>query len=123
MTTTIYHNTNIGSRSYYAHRIIMGCTDRKTKVDHINHDTLDNRKANLRITQNENNSKHRKGKNSNNKSGYRNVCWLKKYGKWVVLLQINGVNTILEKFDDVDEAGSYAEEMRQKYYGEFAGND
>jgi hypothetical protein len=30
-------------------RFIMGVTDRKMVVDHINHDTLDNRKENLRV--------------------------------------------------------------------------
>jgi hypothetical protein len=28
-----------------------------------------------------------------------------------------------EKFKDVDEAGRFAEAMRKKYYGEFAGNN
>lgn len=90
-------------------------------VDHINHNTLDNRKDNLRVTETIYNTKHRKGRNSNNKSGYRNVCWLKTEGKWCVQLQINGKNTRLGLFDDVDEAGKYAEEMRYKYYGEYAG--
>jgi hypothetical protein len=90
-------------------------------VDHINHNTLDNGKENLRITSNRYNLKHRKGKNSNNKSGYRNVSWLNSYKKWCVQIQIEGKNTILGKFDDVDEAGKFAEEMRNKYYGEYAG--
>jgi hypothetical protein len=40
---------------------------------------------------------------------------------WVVQLQIEGKNERLGKFKDVHEAGKFAEEMRQKYYGEFAG--
>ena len=88
-------------------------------TDHINHDTLDNRKVNLRTVSVSNNGRNRKGKNSNNKSGYRNVCWIN--NQWVVQLQIDGKNTRLAYFDDVDEAGQYAEKMRQKYYGEYAG--
>lgn len=40
-------------------------------------------------------------------------------------LQINKKNTVLGKFDyeDLDKAGQFAEEMRQKYYGEFAGSN
>jgi hypothetical protein len=53
--------------------------------------------------------------------GYRNVSLIK--GKWVVQLQIDGKNTKLGSFDDVHEAGKFAEEMRQKYYGEFAGKN
>ena len=41
----------------------------------------------------------------------------------MVQLQINRKNKILGYFDDVHEAGRFAEEMRQKYYGEFKGED
>jgi hypothetical protein len=34
---------------------------------------------------------------------------------------INGKNTVLGKFSDVHEAGKFAEEMRQKHYGDYAG--
>lgn len=81
--------------------------------------TLDNRRSNLRVTTNSKNNRNRKGMNINNKSGYRNVSW--RDNGWVVQLQINGKNTVLDKFDDVDEAGAYAEKMRKKYYKEFAG--
>lgn len=93
----------------------------KNKIDHINHDTLDNRKCNLRIVENESNTQNRKGKNKNNKSGYRNVS--KSGNTWIVQLQVNGKNTILGRFPlgKLDEAAQFAEEMRQKYYGEYAG--
>lgn len=90
------------------------------KIDHINNDTLNTRRSNLRLTNQANNLKNRKSKNSNNTSGYRNVTWIQGY--WRIQLQINGKNHMFsEKFDDVDKAGKFAEDMRQKYYGEFAG--
>ena len=88
-------------------------------VDHENNDTLDNRKSNLRVVEESKNSKNRKSRNRNNTSGYRNVSLIN--GKWVVQLQIDGKNKVLGRFDDVHKAGEFAEEMRQKYYGEFAG--
>lgn len=100
----------------------MSCPDYK-RVDHINHNTLDDRKSNLRIITSGSNSMNRKGRNSNNKSGYRNVSWHKSINKWVVQLQIDGKNRVLGQFDDVHEAGRFAKEMRIKYYGEFAGED
>jgi hypothetical protein len=122
--TTIYyrdeHNKRKG-RVIYLHQIIMGIIDASVHIDHKNHDTLNNTKNNLRVIEKNKNLKNRQGKNSNNKSGYRNVCWIEDCEKWVVQLQINGKNTMLGKFDDVDEAGSFAEKMRQKYYKEYKG--
>ena len=97
--------------------------DTDKTVDHIEHDTLDNRKSKLRIVETKDNLKNRKGRNINNKSGYRNVSWSKSEKKWLVQLQIDKKNRVLGKFpyEELDKAGAFAEEMRQKYYGEFAG--
>lgn len=106
----------------YLHRLLIDAPP-NSYVDHINHNTLDNRKKNLRITTNDKNTRHRKSKNSNNKSGYRNVCWSEYDNKWIVQLQLNGKNTVLGYFKDVDEAGKFAEEMRKKYYKNYAGEN
>ena len=84
---------------------------------------MDNRKSNLRIIENSNNLKNRKSKNKNNKSGYRNVSLIN--GKWVVQLQVDGKNKRLGSFayDELDKAGRFAEEMRLRYYGKFAGRN
>ena len=72
------NNNTIGSM----HRYIMNCPKDKV-IDHINHDTLDNRKANLRVvTQLENTLNTRPYKT--NKSGVLGVCEIKyKSGKIV----------------------------------------
>lgn len=104
----------------YLHRWVLNYSGNNL-IDHVDHDPLNNRKINLRITDIPDNSKHRGKRNKNNKSGYRNVCWHTRESKWCVQLMINGKNTVLGKFDNVDEAGIFAEQMRKKYYGEFAG--
>jgi len=88
-------------------------------VDHINHNSLDNRKQNLRITTWKNNLRHRGSINCNNTTGYRNVCFIN--GKYVVQLQVDGKNKVLGRFEDIDDAVVCAETMRQKYYGDFSG--
>ena len=88
-------------------------------VDHINHDSLDNRKENLRITTWENNLRHRGSINSNNTSGYRNISLIN--NKYVVQLQVEGKNKVLGRFENIEDAVVCAEEMRNKYYGKFAG--
>lgn len=102
----------------FLHRFV---TDAKKneRVDHINHDTTDNTNNNLRKVTGQLNSRNRRTKNTNNKSGYRNVAVID--DKFVVQLQINGRNTKLGTFTDVDEAGEFAEKMRQKYYGKYSG--
>jgi hypothetical protein len=120
----ISEDNEIKRRTPHLNRIILGLEDWNYEVDHINKDTLDNRRSNLRITLGKDNLKNRSGKNKNNKSGYRNVSWNKSINKWVIQLQIDGKNHVFdEKFDDVHESGRFAKEMRIKYYGEFAGED
>ncbi|MPM00582.1 hypothetical protein SDC9_46809 [bioreactor metagenome] len=91
------------------------------KIDHANHNGLDDRKGNLRVIPARSNSRNRKGPNKNNKSGYRNVMWATKENRWVVTLMIDGKQKYFGRYKDVHEAGRVAKEMREKYYGEFAG--
>ena len=119
VVASVYHEELQQSRPIFLHQFLTNANGKD--VDHINNDTLDNRKSNMRIVEESNNSRNRKGKNKNNKSGYRNVSCIN--GKWVVQLQVNGKNTKLGSFDDVHEAGKFAEEMRQKYYKEFCGKN
>jgi len=122
---TKYLGTINGKPKYkliYLHRIVMN-VDKDIIIDHINHNTLNNRKINLRIIENNKNLKHRKSRNSNNTTGYRNVSWIKNEKIYRVQLQINGKNTKLGDFTDVDEAGKFAEKMREKYYGKYKGEN
>ena len=96
---------------------------RENHVDHINHDPRDNRKENLRVILPNENLKNRETRNKNNHSGYRNVAW--DGSAWIVQLQVDGKGKCLGRFpkDQLEEAGKFAEEMRKKYYGEFAGGN
>lgn len=114
-----YHPELRRSKPVFLHQFLTDANG--MDVDHENNDTLDNRESNLRIVTESNNSKNRKGRNRNNKSGYRNVCYVN--GKWIVQMQVDGKNKRIGSFDDVHEAGKYADEMRKKYYGEFAGKN
>jgi hypothetical protein len=108
------------SQHYKLHRFLLDENDSKIAIDHKNNNTFDNRKSNLRKTINKDNLKNRKGKNTNNKSGVRNVCTIDGYYR--IQLQINGKNKRFpEKFTDIISAAEFAEKMRNLYYGEFAG--
>jgi hypothetical protein len=63
-------------------------------TDHINHNSLDNRKANLRpATPTQSNRNRRKFSGSSN-SKYKGVYWKKHIKKWVAQI---GINTVLRK--------------------------
>lgn len=120
--TTTCNTPYNGRTTIQLHMFVMDFFDNRGKkihIDHINRDTLDNRKSNLRMLEAKENLKNRNGKNSNNTSGYRNVTRDK--NKWIVQLQVNGKNKRLGSFDDVDAAGEFAEKMREKYYGKYKG--
>jgi hypothetical protein len=102
------------------HRVLMNAKSGEY-VDHKNHKIRDNRRNNLQLTSNKDNLTNRKGKNSNNKSGYRNVFWDSNQEQWCVTLCKNYKSIHIGYFDDVHEAGLVAEEARKKYYGKYAG--
>ena len=88
-------------------------------VDHIDGNSFNNRIENLREATYSQNSINKKLV-SNNKSGYKNVSWDKRYKKWTVFLRINKKNIRFGLFDDVELAGLVAEEARHKYHKQFA---
>lgn len=112
-----YHIINsLGKKSKRSlHRLIMNFPE-KMIVDHINHDTLDNRRENLRVVNNSQSMQNVKGTRKDNKSGYKNVNWHKGMKKWRSRLIINGREFVIGYFDDVHEAGRRAFEARKKLY-------
>ena len=69
------------------HRFLTNCPD-DMQVDHINRDTKDNRKSNLRIcTQVEN--ANNKGFYKNNTTGYKNICINNKNGGYRLEIKRN----------------------------------
>jgi hypothetical protein len=99
-------------RNYiFMHRIILSC---KRMVDHKNHDTLDNRRDNLREA-----SRSQNGCNRELPAGdYRGVYY--KVGKWEASITRNGVYRYLGRFNSVHEAIRVRDKAAKKYHGEFA---
>ena len=88
-------------------------------IDHIDGDRSNNKIENLRPatwSQNLQNMKLR----PTNKSGCKNVSWSNAKRKWAVQLSINGRQTNLGRFDDLELADLVATEARDKYHGVFA---
>lgn len=100
------------------HRAVMPCEPGFVN-DHINGDTLDNRKSNLRCATNSENLCNRRLQ-SNNTSGFRGVGWVKKDKRWRARLKVDGQEIVLGYFKTAEEAAKAYDEGARKVYGEFA---
>lgn len=102
------------SNGIIMHRLILGLTNKAVLVDHRNHNTLDNRKLNLRICS--------KAENGFNRHSYLNEFkGVKKVkNKFVARIIYNGKYIHLGTFDfEIDAALAY-DEVAKQLFGEYA---
>lgn len=87
-------------------------------VDHINHNTLDNRRENLRLcTQQQNNFNKTQLKGT---SKYKGVSWSKYHLKWAGYIKIDGKRKFLGYFNnEIEPAKIYDKEAKQ-LFGQYA---
>lgn len=110
----IYATVRIGKKDQYLHRLIMDCP-KGMLVDHINGNTLDCRKSNLRIVTAEQNRQNQHVLNKRNHSGYRGVSWCKIHKKWRAVIKVNRKQIGNKYFDDKEQAHQYVVALRAKY--------
>lgn len=118
-----YIIVRLESVDYFAHRLAWllwhGEDPGDLTIDHINMDRSDNKIINLRLaTRSENQRNH--GIRSDNKSGYKNVCWDAQREKWVAIIKVNKVK-IHAGFHSTPELASLAaHDARQAYHESYA---
>jgi hypothetical protein len=111
-------------RAFYAqkgkgvsmHRFILGCKAGEIG-DHINGNTLDNRRENLRkctmAESNRNRKLHRR-----NRSGFKGVSLAN--GKWEAVICIDGTDLRLGRYTSPQKAARAYDEAAKRYHGVFA---
>lgn len=107
-----------GSRNGWIHREIIECPD-GLFVDHINGNTLDNRRCNLRIATKSENG-FNKVTRSDNTSGLKGVYLHRTTGKWASEIRVMGKKIYLGLHETKELAGQAVIEGRMKHHGEFA---
>lgn len=109
---------SITDKTIFMHRVIMN-TPKGMDTDHKNHNTLDNKRENLRIaTRAQSNQNTRKQKGCS--SRYKGVYWYKDRKKWRALIRLDGKIHHLGYFISEKEAALVFQEAANKYHGEFA---
>ena len=104
------------------HRVIMGITDHKTMIDHIDHNTQNNQRNNLRVATGKQNCQNRRPiKNSTSKFlGVRSVSDRPLRKKWRAQISPDKVCIHLGYFLLEEDAARAYDKKAKELYGEFA---
>jgi hypothetical protein len=108
-------------KTFYMAREIMHAPEHLW-VDHINGDTLDNRKCNLRLCTKRQNTRHAVKKRHGVSSVYKGVSFRPELKKrpWMARIMTNLKQEHLGMFETEHEAAIAYNEAARKYHGEFA---
>ncbi|MEK4970690.1 HNH endonuclease signature motif containing protein [Cytobacillus sp. FSL R7-0696] len=93
-------------RVIYLHRLLTDCPEGKV-VDHINHNTIDNRMCNLRVVTHQ--------VNIFNTKSQKGVKFRKDLGKWRVRMLVDGKEMFFGYYSRYEEALAVRKEAERKY--------
>lgn len=99
----------------FMHTLITGYA----KTDHINHDGLDNQRANLRPATNAQNAYNQRPEIGTS-SYFRGVTWHRRMGKWQAQIGINGRHRYLGVFACEEDAADAYDSAALEAFGEYA---
>lgn len=111
-------HTGYGNPIMLMHREILNLK-KLEQCDHINGDSLDNRKENLRICKPSENYKNRRI-SINNTSGFKGAVWHKLNKKWMSQIMCDGKYIFLGYFKKKEDAAKAYNIAAGKYFGVFA---
>lgn len=107
-------------RMVKAHRMIFlwhhGCSPES--IDHINHDTKDNRIENLRAATTQQNSRNARIRKDSG-TGRKGVHYFKQTGRYQAYVGHNGQNIHVGYFDTAEDAHKARSKLAEKLHGEF----
>lgn len=97
------------------HRTVVGMIPKGMHVDHINGDTLDNRRENLRVVGRDVNNRNRVAGSKNSKTGILGVY--PGNGKFVATIKSNGAPQYLGTFETIEQAQKARLQAEKKLWG------
>jgi hypothetical protein len=96
-------------RLLFMHRLILGLEYGDTREgDHINHDTLDDRRENLRVVTRQ--------ENTFNQSGVKGYCWNHRAKKFQAQITLDGKQHFLGYYDTTSDAHAAYLAAKARYH-------
>lgn len=104
------------------HRLIIGAGPSTNTVDHVNRDTLDNRRSNLRLCTRSQNGANRVPDNrkKGTTSRFKGVSLRRDRGHWVAHIHVNGKTRYLGRHPTEEDAARAYDAAALETWGEFA---
>ena len=102
----------------YLHRFLMDAQPGQI-VDHINGDSLDNRRDNLRLATPQQNGQNKR-LSPLSTTGLKGVGWHRKRNKYHARIQLQGIRYHLGFFEDAETAAQAYDAAARTLFGEFA---
>jgi hypothetical protein len=111
--------SRVKQKAVRMHRVILDVPQGKF-IDHINHNGLDNRRANLRVATIQQNTWNKRKQRGNYSSQYKGVTWLKREEKWQVRITCKGRSIFIGYFDDEKAAARAYDAKAGELFGDYA---
>ena len=108
----------LNNKNILFHKFITN-TDKHTTIDHKDRNPSNNRKENLRIVTNSQNSKNTIGYGKMAKFGLKGVYWDEKHNIWCVKFKNNYITVYSKVFKNVTEAIEAKIEAEKIHFGEY----
>lgn len=99
------------------HNHLFGYAPTGYEWDHIDRNTLNNKRSNLRLVSHGDNMRNKRVPR-NNRSGFKGVCWHKRAEKWIAQLKLDGKIKHLGYFENLKDAINARKVAESCYLGE-----